>query len=98
MKVFICFASTGEYSDRQEWTLHGYRTEQEAKDFVMRADEKFRELWTQCAGEGRWLCNYEAKERLFKPGWLPECPTLDEPDYTGFRFHYHPVEIKQSPP
>lgn len=93
--VYICFASTGEYSDRTEWTLHGYKTEQEAKDFVERVDATFKELWVQCltSPKSRYT-DHEKRYSLFEKGWFPECPELAEPDYTGFYFWYDTVEIR----
>lgn len=91
--VYICFASTGEYSDRSEWPLHGYKTEQEAKDFVTRADAAFKERWVQCNTEDRYP-DYERLYHLFEKGWFPECPELADPDYTGFYFWYNAVEVR----
>lgn len=86
--VYICCASTGEYSDRTEFQLHGYRTEQEAQDFVTRSDQLFRERWAKVKGD------YDERYLQFTAGWHPECPDLDVPDYTGYRFWYEAVEIK----
>ena len=88
--VYVCFASTGEYSDRTEFTLHCYRTEQEAKDFVIRSSQIFREKWQSVKDE-----DYNKRLRLFQPGWHPDCPNLNAPDYTGYSFWYDPVEVKQ---
>jgi hypothetical protein len=97
MKVYICFASTGEFSDRSEWPVHGYRTEQEAQDFVTRSGELFREKWVQCGFHNGWG-DYAARAELFAEGWHPDCPSLGEPDYAGFTFSYATVEIKDSTP
>lgn len=94
-RVYICFASTGEYSDRTEFPLHGYKSEEEAKDFVKRSDAIFRERWEKVTAAAKGCLN-EHKERCrqFAPGWHPECQTLDVPDYTGYSFWYEAVEIK----
>lgn len=91
--IFVCFVSTGEYSDRTEWSLHGYFSEDEAKGFVSRSDELHRKLWVDGGAED----DYEKREELFQLGWNPEAPNLDCPDYTGFRFWYEPVVVKGAP-
>ena len=89
--VYICFASTGEYSDRTEFSLHGYKSEEEAKGFVTRSDALFRERWAKVLAA---TDQHEARFRQFAPGWHPECPTLDVPDYTDYSFWYEAVEIR----
>lgn len=93
--VYICYASTGEYSDRTEFALHGYRTESEAKAFVERSDALFDERWakTLAASKDDGM-QHKERCRQFATGWHPECPDLDVPDYTGYRFWYEAVEIK----
>lgn len=86
--VYICFASTGEYSDRTEIMLHGYRTEKEAQDFVLCSQEHFNKRWVNVKDD------YHNLEINFPKGWHPECPELDQPAYTGYRFWYEAVEIK----
>lgn len=87
--VYICRASTGEYSDRTEFSLHGYFDEQQAKDFVARSDRLFLERWEKCC-DG----NHKLRCKHFAPGWHPECPGLDVPDYTGYTFWYEAVEVR----
>lgn len=93
--VYICFASTGEYSDRTEFALHGYKNEEDAKGFVTRSDALFRKRWakvlTATEDDGG---QHKARCRQFAPGWHPECPKLDVPDYTGYSFWYEKVEIR----
>ena len=93
--VYICYASTGEYSDRSEFALHGYRCEENAKAFVERSDKLFRERWKNVlAADKTDGLQYKERCRRFTPGWHPECPTLDVPDYTGYLFWYEAVEVK----
>lgn len=90
--VYVCLASTGEYSDRVEFTLHGYWTEQAAKDFVARSDQLFRKRWEKVIHAED---EFRERHRQFGAGWNPECLDLGEPDYTGYRFWYTPVEVKK---
>lgn len=93
--VYICFASTGEYSDRYELALHGYKSEEDAKAFVERSDAMFRERWAKVRAASVYnQGEYLEKRKQFAPGWLPECPDLGVPDYTGYSFWYETVEVK----
>jgi len=87
--VYICFSSTGIYEECWEEKLHGYYTEQEAKDFVDRSYELFEERWKKVKNIHK-ITNEE-----FPSGWHPECPTLSIPDFNGFTFWYEPVEMRR---
>lgn len=77
MNVYTVFGVTGEYSDRDEWTVISYLDEDMAKDHVIRAKEKAKE-WEVLR-----------KDRYTAPpeGWNEHDPKMSM-DYTGTEYYY----------
>jgi hypothetical protein len=44
MKIYIVEGTTGEYSDRQDWTVCAYRSEKKAEDHVRNAMLRAKEI------------------------------------------------------
>ena len=80
--VYVVVGSTGEYSDRSEWYVAAYFDEELAKEHVMLADEKGRELF---ASDNTW------KGRIEMKGKNPWDPDGQSPDYTGWTYYYESV-------
>lgn len=105
-KVFVVFAATGEYSDRCEWPIRVVNTEYRAQELIADLDAEAAPLWAQVQDASvadqkhnkkakdyteHVYTEYGVRERLFDKEWSKNEPSLREPDYTGFRFHYEPV-------
>lgn len=56
MRIYIIQGATGEYSDRAEWLVGAFKNEDEAKKFVIEAEEISRVHFI----------NYKASESKFK--------------------------------
>ena len=44
-KIFVVMGSTGEYSDRTEWPVLAYTDEDLAKEHVVNADRRAKEIY-----------------------------------------------------
>lgn len=82
--VFVVMGSTGEYSDRGEWSVVAYTVEADAKAHVERAQARAREIFQKFDGS-TW-------------GWEREKdPNEHDPnmclDYTGTRYYVMPVPL-----
>lgn len=84
-KVYVVEGSTGEYSDRTEWPVIAYESEDRAKQHVLNASAEARKIlnerqeigWHETAGKG-------LKNR-FDPGMRM--------DYTGTFYSYYEVDV-----
>lgn len=86
--VYIVQGETGEYSDRTEWAVAAYLHEDDAKEHVRALDAWLGER------KQRYNCAHVCLDRRR----LPKC-TLDphfQCDYTGTRYYYYAVELKDS--
>jgi hypothetical protein len=45
MKIYVVIGTTGEYSDRTEWLVKAFESENSAKKMVIEFSEKAREIW-----------------------------------------------------
>jgi hypothetical protein len=82
MNVYTIFGSTGEYSDRNEWSVISYLDEERAKDHVVRASEKANE----------WEVVRKNKFTNPPEKWNEYDPEM-QMDYTGTSYYYVTTEI-----
>ena len=79
--IYVVFGTTGEYSDRTEWLIKAFTTEEAAKELVAKATQRANELIATAPNR------YSIKEgsNEFDPGM--------QVDYTGTSYFYEKVEL-----
>lgn len=93
MKVFVVFGKTGEYSDRSEWPVCAYSSEDDAKTHVTKAQE-YSDAWRARTQQDDWLdIDFEEQERALKAA-NPMDPCFSS-DYIGTEYWYSPLELKE---
>lgn len=85
-KIWIVMGSTGEYSDRTEWTVDAWRSEKEAQDRVTFLEEKMQEL-------GLTVATYSDDQEAAIKVMRAHEPQFDL-DYTGTRYFLCDTELK----
>ena len=84
--IYVVEGSTGEYSDRSEWPVRAFTSEEKAKKFV-------EALAAWCdkngCGENRGDSYWEARDKGH-----PLDPSFNS-DYTGTRYTYYSVELDE---
>lgn len=88
MKIFIVTGETGEYSDHTGWFDGAYLSEEKAKNRVLEL-----EGYLKTFGEHQSLNYKERKEVETK---MREFDEQFELDYTGTRYFYFEVEVKDA--
>jgi hypothetical protein len=83
--VYVVMGSTGEYSDRTEWPVKAFMSEDAAKDLVLRADRRAKELAHEVQG-----MDYSKRNEMFKANELDPQIAID---YTGTTYYYMAVEL-----
>lgn len=83
--LWIVEGSSGEYSDRRDWVVCAYRTEEEAKRHAARAQARSEELRRK--HDTYWNIPAGANE------WDPQ----ESHDYTGTRYTYSMTELRFLP-
>lgn len=86
-KVWIVQGTTGEYSDRSEWTVYAFHSEAEARAYVELLGVERQKL-----GDRPW--DY-AEGRTFDEGMRAFDPGFEE-DYTGTRWFVSEVPFFSS--
>ena len=86
MKIHIVEGHTGEYSDHRDWPIAAYYSEEKAKQHVVLATEAANELYSKHDDYG------DIDDSDEKNPYDPDMKT----DYTGTRYNYYSVEIKDS--
>jgi len=86
MKVYIVFGTTGEYSDRTEWPVCGYRNEDVARKHADDAMIWAHLLKEKVDDEGKSV--FEAREQLISP-----YDKHISMDYTGTDYYVVEVDI-----
>lgn len=82
-KIYVVYGSTGEYSDRGEWTVAAYSDEAHAKQHVEAATKRANEIEVLCGGA-----------RHFDPDrYQNEYDKNMGMDYTGTSYYYGEVEF-----
>ena len=82
--LWIVTGSTGEYSDRCEWTLCAYRTEEEAKRHVELAQAEADRI-------------ERTRENRYNSGEPNKYDSRMQMDYTGTSYHCEMVELRSLP-
>lgn len=85
-KIFVVRGTTGEYSDRMEWISKAFNKEDDAKKFILFAEEKAREILTKAKKDDYTYWYSEVAEKFF-----PEFLKLDphfQMDYNGTHYFY----------
>lgn len=86
IKIWLVTGSTGEYSDRMEWTVCAYFSEKLAKEHAENAQAKANLL----------------RQQYLHPWDIPKGanefdPTSFSMDYTGTRYEWSMVELADAP-
>lgn len=81
-KIFVVEGTTGEYSDRSEWPVMAYVDEEKAKEHVVNAERRAKELE---ATRRDYFDNVEKGANEFDPEMIM--------DYTGTSYYYYDVEL-----
>lgn len=82
MTLYIVFGTTGEYSERDEWLVKAFKTEQEAQDFVLKAEQIADDIFYK--RENKYREGKTEKHKLDKQFYM---------SYTGTKYYYEPVEL-----
>ena len=80
--VYVVMGYTGEYSDNREWPVCAFFDEEKAKERVVLAGERAREIFSKYK-DILWDSEIEPNEYD---------PHMDM-DYTGTSYFYHTVEV-----
>lgn len=84
-KVYVVEGYTGEYSDRRNWLVKAFLSEEKAQQLVTMLEEWCRV--NKCSMNGEAFVNFGSAPRV--------CP-LDpnfQTDYTGTRYYCYGVEL-----
>jgi hypothetical protein len=95
LTIYVVEGSTGEYSDRNDWPVRAFRTEEAAKAEVTRLSELAR-VYEQKKDETPdfWDIQYDtAKHAAFKAAIGIDDPHFSM-DYTGTRYAFYAVELE----
>lgn len=86
-RIWIVAGTTGEYSDRSDWAVCAYRSEEAANRHVSKAQLRAKEL--EKAG---WRSVYPFSERE-----VNEYDHKMSMDYTGTEYFTYSVELRPDP-
>jgi hypothetical protein len=89
MKIWIVFGTTGEYSDRGEWPVDAYRTEEGAQARVKQLTEALQESGIERMD--RWTDPWEKALDAFRAAHDPQFSI----DYTGTSWHIVACELRE---
>ena len=84
-KVYVVMGSTGEYSDRSEWPVVAFMDEEKAKQRVIDAERKAKEL------------EVTRKDRYRIEKGANEFDAEMQMDYTGTSYFYYTVGLEPAP-
>lgn len=88
MTIYVIIGSTGEYSDRDEWLVRGFSTEEKASQFTQRANDMSKEIEREMVRQGTyWYDKDKIGERPLDPNFRI--------DYTGTEYHCEKVEVDE---
>lgn len=85
MLVWIVMGTTGEYSDREDWPVKGFRSLEKARSFADLAKKQGQELVSKSTGYKGMISEFEGKRT--------ECDPNFRADYTGTDYFIYEVEI-----
>lgn len=82
MRIFIVTGTTGEYSDRTEWLVTAFLNEERAKELVVLASARARQI------------QLDYKDDYWDlPGDISDYDPKFTMDYTGTSYYYTKTEI-----
>lgn len=81
MTIYVVIGATGEYSDREEWIVKAFRDENLAKNLVLEASARAREIQLACTD----YYPSTKHENEFDPKM--------QMSYNGTYYNYSPVEL-----
>lgn len=84
--VFVVSGTTGEYSDREEWAVCAYEDEALAKEHVLKAQQRGRELFDA----GQYSYSPDEPTSIYDP--------FIRISYTGVSYRYDPVQVRDALP
>jgi len=98
VNIYVVKGSTGEYSDRTEWLVKAFRTEQEAKDHIIAVEVYMKMHGINLDGNvsnndatgvsmSRWDMVQSVEGNPVDPNF--------QLDYTGTRYYVEQVELKE---
>jgi hypothetical protein len=83
--IYVVKGSSGEYSDKKEWVLKAFTSEEKAKELVVKATDRFNEIWVDF-GKDVWGL----------PDWIRnEYDPRMSIDYTGVHYSYYQVDLEE---
>lgn len=93
-RIYVVMGTTGEYSDRTEWAVRAFLSEDRAKEEVSALEDQVLPL-NEMRANGTYYDNepYDWDERK---AWLESAVPLDPKvavSYTGTHYYYLDVEI-----
>ena len=89
MRVYIVFGTTGEYSDRTEWPVRAFLSENEAAQLVAALDERVR--IERMDGSGFGPGYYERLDEVTER--MKDVDPNFQTDYTGTRYYVVDVPL-----
>ena len=93
MRIYVVSGSTGEYSDRTDWMVRAYSSEEAAKAVVVEYDAAAKEIEARCRLEEddpNYFDKYKRWDEDFK--WPHPDPSF-QMDYTGTYYSYGEIEL-----
>ena len=87
--IYVVFGTTGEYSDRIEWVVKAFHTEEQAIEFVTNVTE--RKDKAEAPYNVNHYVPYNAIEKVAKEIGDPNYHS----DYTGTRYYYESVPLEE---
>lgn len=93
--IYVVCGSTGEYSDRTDWLVKAFRTEDAAKATIVRLSELARiyEQRRDAAGDTYYDLSPSEWTAKNAPDMLAADPKFDH-DHTGTRYSYEAIELE----
>ena len=90
-RVWIVMGSTGEYSDRTEWPVVAFTSEEAAKARIAALDVKMQQV-PQEWRENRWANEDKIKAHMatLDPGFSMEYTSME---YTGTYYFFYEVPV-----
>ena len=82
MKIYLVQGTTGEYSDRKDWTVCAYRSKEKAYDHASKAMRRAMKL------------HYMGWKSYDNNGEVNEFDSKMQIDYTGTEYTTEEVELK----
>lgn len=93
MKIYIVSGSTGEYSDRTDWMVRAYASEDEAKRVVEEYSAKAKEVEVRCDLPEDDPNHFDKSKRWRDDFKWPHPDPDFQMDYTGTSYAYGEIEL-----